>query len=57
LARQQGVVDQAHLSFALRQIEQFEKDPKSIDLTPPAGAPDGPPIGTDEDGDLEWWNL
>ena len=57
LARQQGVVDQAHLSFALRQIEQFEKDPKSIDLTPPAQAPDGPPIGTDEDGDLEWWNL
>jgi Met-zincin/Domain of unknown function (DUF5117) len=45
------IADQAHISFALRQIEQFEKDPKKIDLTPPAEPPDGQPIGTDD-----WWN-
>ncbi|HVH61418.1 MAG TPA: zinc-dependent metalloprotease, partial [Candidatus Sulfotelmatobacter sp.] len=48
------IADQAHISFALRQIEQFEKDPKKIDLTPPAEPPDGQPIGTDDDGDR--WN-
>ncbi|HEX8765206.1 MAG TPA: zinc-dependent metalloprotease, partial [Candidatus Acidoferrum sp.] len=45
----QIIPDQAHVSFAMRQIEQFEKDPKKIDLTPPAEPPDGPPIGTEED--------
>ena len=49
------IADQAHIAFALRQIEQFEKDPKRIDLPPPARPPDGPPIGTDED--WEWPNL
>ena len=44
--------DQAHIRFALRQIEQFEKDPKKMDLTPPAEPPDGQPIGTDDDP--EW---
>jgi hypothetical protein len=46
--------DQAHISFALRQIEQFEKDPKKMDLTRPAEPPDGQPIGTDDD--WEWPN-
>ncbi len=52
----QATADKAHVSFALRQIEQFEKDPKKIDLPPPSEPPDGPPIGTDEDWDLDWWN-
>jgi hypothetical protein len=41
----------AHRDFSLWQIEQFEKDPKKIDLTVPAEPPDGPPIGTDDDWD------
>ena len=45
----QGVSDAAHVAFAAWQIEQFEKDPKRIELTPPAEAPDGPPIGDDGD--------
>jgi hypothetical protein len=45
--------EHAHRSFAAAQIEQFQKDPKQIDLTPPAEPPDGPPIGSDEDED---WN-
>ena len=52
----QVIPDQAHVSYALRQIEQFEKDPKKIDLTPPAEPPDGPPIGTDEDWNWDWPN-
>ena len=47
----QAIPDQAHVAFASRQIEQFEKDPKKIDLTAPAEPPDGPPIGTDDDWD------
>jgi Met-zincin/Domain of unknown function (DUF5117) len=39
----------AHFFFAGSQIAQFQKDPKKIDLTPPAEPPDGPPIGTDND--------
>jgi len=57
LAKQPGVADQPHLAFASRQIEQFEKDPKRMDLTPPSEPPDGPPIGADEDWDLDGWNL
>src|SRR6266849_6493624 len=45
------IKDQAHIAFASWQIEQFEKDPKQISVTPPAEPPDGPPIGTDDDGD------
>src|SRR6266849_526996 len=41
----QGDFDRAHTFFASRQIEQFEKDPKRLNLTPPAEPPDGPPIG------------
>lgn len=52
----QTIADQAHVSFALQEIEQFEKDPKRIDLTMPAEPPDGQPIGTDEDWDLDWRN-
>jgi hypothetical protein len=49
----QSISDHAHIAFALSQIEQFEKDPKKIDLTVPAEPPDGPPIGTDEDWDWQ----
>jgi hypothetical protein len=45
------IKDQAHIAFASWQIEQFEKDPKQISVPPPAEPPDGPPIGTDDDGD------
>jgi len=40
---------QAHLAYSAAQIEQFQKDPKKLDLPVPAEAPDGPPIGDDED--------
>ena len=46
-----SIKDRAHIAFASWQIEQFEKDPKQISVTPPAEPPDGPPIGTDDDGD------
>jgi hypothetical protein len=51
-----AISDQAHIAFAVRQIEQFDKDPKKIDLTSPADPPDGPPIGVDEDWDWDWPN-
>ena len=54
LGSRQPFLDLAHVSFASWQIEQFEKDPKRIDLTAPAEPPDGSPIGTDDDGD--GWN-
>jgi hypothetical protein len=50
-AGRQTISDQAHIAFASWQIEQFEKDPKHIELTPPADPPDGPPIGADDDWD------
>jgi len=40
--------ERAHLLFAADQIQRFQRDPKIIGLTPPAGPPDGQPIGTDE---------
>jgi Met-zincin/Domain of unknown function (DUF5117) len=40
---------QAHLAYAAAQIEQFQKDPKKLELAAPAEPPDGPPIGDDED--------
>ena len=52
LASRQPILDQAHVSFASWQIEQFEKDPKRIELTAPAEPPDGPPIGADDDWDV-----
>ena len=39
----------AHLAYAAAQVEQFQKDPKKLNLSPPAEPPDGPPIGDDED--------
>jgi hypothetical protein len=51
-----AISDQGHIAFAVRQIEQFDKDPKKIDLTSPADPPDGPPIGADEDWDWDWPN-
>ncbi len=45
--------ERAHAFFAARQIAQFEKDPKRLDLTPPAEPPDGPPIGAMGDVDEE----
>jgi hypothetical protein len=49
-----AIQDQAHIFFAARQIEQFEKDPKRIDLTPPVEPPDGPPIGSIGTLDCDW---
>ncbi len=46
--------ERAHIFFAAKQIEQFEKDPKRLDLTPPAEPPDGPPIGGMGDTDDDW---
>jgi hypothetical protein len=40
---------QAHLAHAAAQIEQFQKDPKKLELAPPPEPPDGPPIGDDEE--------
>lgn len=46
--------DQAHVFFASREIEQFEKDPKRIDLSAPVEPPDGPPIGAMGSLDCDW---
>jgi hypothetical protein len=46
-----AISDEAHIAFASWQIEQFEKDPRRIELTAPSDPPDGPPIGTDDDWD------
>ena len=43
--------ERAHLFAAMSQIVQFQKDPKQVSVAPPAEPPDGPPIGTDDDGD------
>jgi hypothetical protein len=48
-----AVSDQAQAFFASKLIDQFEKDPKRLDLTPPAEPPDGPPIGAMGDAD-DW---
>jgi len=44
----------AHVLYAVRQIDLFEKDPKRIDLTPPVEPPDGPPIGSMGTLDCDW---
>ncbi len=51
VAGRPAITDQAHVSFASWQIEQFEKDPKQISVTAPAEPPDGPPIGADDNED------
>ena len=38
----------AHLAYAAAQIEQFQRDPKKLDLPAPSEPPDGPPIGDNE---------
>jgi hypothetical protein len=53
LGSRRDVSDPAHTAFAVRQIDLFEKDPKRLDLTPPAEPPDGPPIGAMGDEDWE----
>jgi len=50
----QAVHDPAHIFFASRQIELFEKDPKHIGLTVPTQPPDGPPIGGASRLDCDW---
>jgi len=54
LSARQEILDQAHVSFAVREIELFEKDPRRIDLTPPVEPPDGPPIGSTGMLDCDW---
>ena len=50
----QLIPDQAHVFFASQQIDQFEKDPKRLNLTPPVEPPDGPPIGSLATLDCDW---
>jgi hypothetical protein len=38
----------AHFFFGAAQIEQFQRDPSKLNLTPPYEPPDGPPIGADD---------
>lgn len=48
------IPDKAHVLFSVQQIDRFEKDPKRIDLTPPAEPPDGPPIGGSTSLNCDW---
>jgi hypothetical protein len=48
-ATEQDPVVRAHFFFGAAEIEQFQKDPSKLNLTPPSEPPDGPPIGTDDD--------
>ncbi|HKN77365.1 MAG TPA: zinc-dependent metalloprotease [Candidatus Acidoferrum sp.] len=54
ISGRQIISDQAHIFFASKQIELFEKDPKRIDLTAPVEPPDGPPIGSVGTLDCDW---
>jgi hypothetical protein len=49
----QDSAQRAHAAFAVAQIEQFQKDPTKFILTMPFEAPDGPPIGTDDDFEIQ----
>ena len=40
--------EKAHNTWILAQIDQFRRDPKSVQLPKPARIPDGSPIGADE---------
>jgi hypothetical protein len=44
--------ERAHFYFAASQIAQFQKDPKKMEFLAPAEPPDGPPIGSHDDGDV-----
>ncbi len=48
------IPDRAHVFFATQGIEQFEKDPKRLNLTPPVEPPDGPPIGSMGTLECDW---
>jgi hypothetical protein len=48
----QDPAQRAHLFFGAAQIEQFQKDPSKLNLTPPSEPPDGPPIGADDDFEI-----
>ena len=37
--------EEAHMLAGIHEIEQFEKDPKKVEMTVPSEPPDGPPIG------------
>ena len=54
-ARASDPAQKAHLAYAAAQVEQFQKDPKKVDLTAPSEPPDGPPIGDEED--FNGWPL
>jgi len=41
-----GEDEQAHRAQAIREIEQFEREPKKLELVAPSEPPDGPPIGS-----------
>jgi len=41
-----GDDEQAHRAQAVREIEQFEREPKKLELAAPSEPPDGPPIGS-----------
>jgi hypothetical protein len=43
----------AHFFFGAAQIEQFQKDPAKLNLTAPSDPPDGPPIGADDDFQIQ----
>jgi hypothetical protein len=43
----------AHFFFGAAQIEQFQKDPAKLNLTAPSEPPDGPPIGADDDFEIQ----
>lgn len=49
-----AIPDKAHIYFASKQIELFEKDPKQIGLDTPPEPPDGPPIGSMGMMDCDW---
>jgi hypothetical protein len=38
--------EQAHRAQAVREMEQFEREPKKLELAAPSEPPDGPPIGS-----------
>jgi hypothetical protein len=52
--RSKATSDMAHVLFASKEIQLFEKDPKRIDLTAPVEPPDGPPIGSMGTLDCDW---
>jgi hypothetical protein len=47
--RARDPAERAHLAYAEQQITALDKEPRRLDA-PPAEPPDGPPIGSDDDG-------